>query len=77
MVDMAETFFATDDLDFDKELSFSEFMDAVIQLRGSNFATVKDLVNVRNFLSAQIVKLHRLQFERGSQGDKPRMKRSQ
>jgi hypothetical protein len=57
MVDMAEVFFATDDEDaYDKELSFSEFMDAVIQLRGTNFATVKDLVNVRNFLTKQIAK---------------------
>merc|ERR1712178_562592 len=37
-----------------REISFGEFLDAVIQLRGSNKATVKDLVNLRNFISKQL-----------------------
>eukprot|EP00929_Paragymnodinium_shiwhaense_P053370 TRINITY_DN26706_c0_g1_i4.p1 TRINITY_DN26706_c0_g1~~TRINITY_DN26706_c0_g1_i4.p1 ORF type:complete len:596 (-),score=169.08 TRINITY_DN26706_c0_g1_i4:320-2107(-) len=32
------------------ELSFAEFMDVVLQLRGSNNATVKDMVDLRKYL---------------------------
>jgi hypothetical protein len=56
MVDMADHFFAIPDgeMEYRKELSFPEFMDAVVQLRGSNYASVKDLVNMRNYLSKQL-----------------------
>jgi voltage-gated sodium channel len=58
MVDMADTLFASDidSSDF-KELSFGEFMEAVVKLRGDNFATVKDLVNLQKFVNKQTMKL--------------------
>jgi len=55
MVDMADSFFHTEDAgSFKMDLSFDEFVDAVVQLRGSNYATVKDLVNLRTVLSKQL-----------------------
>merc|ERR1712032_1618040 len=33
-----------------KELSFPEFMDVILQLRGSNTATVKDIVDLRKLV---------------------------
>merc|ERR1712217_914821 len=32
------------------ELSFSQFMDLILQLRGSNNATVRDIVDLRKFV---------------------------
>merc|ERR1719440_1524085 len=37
-----------------KELSFPDFMDMVLQLRGTNTATVKDLVDLRKLLVGEI-----------------------
>jgi hypothetical protein len=37
-------------------LSFGEFMDTVLQLRGSNTATVKDLVDLRKHLRSELCK---------------------
>mmetsp|Transcript_22034 Transcript_22034/g.50341 ORF Transcript_22034/g.50341 Transcript_22034/m.50341 type:complete len:682 (+) Transcript_22034:47-2092(+) len=37
-----------------QELSFPEFMELVLQLRGSNTATVKDIVELRKFVSVQL-----------------------
>jgi len=56
MVDMADTFFAdTDECGrYKEELTFGEFLDAVVQLRGTNYATVKDLVNLKNYISKQL-----------------------
>merc|ERR1712039_591233 len=34
-------------------LTFSDFMEVVLQLRGSNTATVKDVVDLRKFIQAQ------------------------
>merc|ERR1712008_252636 len=36
------------------ELSFSEFMALVLQLRGSNTATVKDIVDLRKFIALEL-----------------------
>merc|ERR1712037_403981 len=33
-----------------RELSFPEFMDVILQLRGSNTATVKDIVDLRKLV---------------------------
>merc|ERR1712242_192567 len=35
----------------EKELSFGEFMDMILQLRGSNTATVKDVVDLRKLIN--------------------------
>merc|ERR1719291_919587 len=37
-----------------RELSFPDFMELVLQLRGSNTATVKDLVDLRKFLMLEL-----------------------
>lgn len=39
-----------------KQLSFPDFMDMVLQLRGSNTATVKDLVDLRKVVMSEIEK---------------------
>merc|ERR1712113_992331 len=38
-------------LDDDTELDFPHFMEVVLQLRGTNNATVKDIVDLRKFIS--------------------------
>lgn len=42
-----------------KTLSFSDFMEIVLQLRGTNTATVKDIVDMRKFMMAELENLHR------------------
>merc|ERR1712217_427383 len=49
LVDFADFIFKDDD-----ELSFCEFMELVLQLRGSNNATVKDVVDLRKFFITQM-----------------------
>lgn len=41
----------------DSTLSFPEFMDLVLQLRGSNTATVKDVVDLRKFIASQVLEM--------------------
>jgi len=50
LVDFSEYLFQKD-----TTLSFPEFMDLVLQLRGSNTATVKDVVDLRKFISVQMM----------------------
>mmetsp|Transcript_79502 Transcript_79502/g.184494 ORF Transcript_79502/g.184494 Transcript_79502/m.184494 type:complete len:728 (+) Transcript_79502:129-2312(+) len=50
LVDYSEYLFQDDQA----SLSFPEFMDLVLQLRGSNTATVKDIVDLRKFFSSQV-----------------------
>lgn len=52
MVDLAELIFQSDQRgkEYEKKLNFHEFMDVVLQLRGNNNATVKDIVDLRRFL---------------------------
>merc|ERR1719424_825066 len=40
-----------------KGLSFTDFMDMILQLRGSNNATVKDVVDMRKHLVAEMEKI--------------------
>lgn len=49
LVDFADFIFEDD-----RELSFAQFMELVLQLRGSNIATVKDIVDLRKFISAEL-----------------------
>merc|ERR1719254_375752 len=37
-----------------KDLSFSEFMETVLQLRGTNTATVKSIVDMRMFMTKEL-----------------------
>ena len=39
-------------------LTFGEFMDAMLTLRGSNHTTVKDIVNLRKFTADEFSQLH-------------------
>merc|ERR1719160_1930100 len=53
LVDFADYIFLDVDGDGDeeeKELSFSKFMEVVLQLRGTNVATVKDIVDMRKLV---------------------------
>mmetsp|Transcript_9375 Transcript_9375/g.23308 ORF Transcript_9375/g.23308 Transcript_9375/m.23308 type:complete len:400 (-) Transcript_9375:65-1264(-) len=58
LVDFADFIFQNLDLDEDdeddepeqRELSFADFMDVVLQFRGTNTATVKDMVDLRKFV---------------------------
>merc|ERR1719198_1591225 len=57
LVDFADFIFEDDDTDEEKTLSFSEFMDVVLQLRGSNNATVKDMINLNRVIRREFQKL--------------------
>jgi len=52
LVDLQEFIFQEKD-----PLDFPEFMDAVLQLRGSNTATVKDIVNLRKGFKKEILEV--------------------
>jgi hypothetical protein len=57
MVDAADVLFACEeDAGEFKTLTFEEFMEAVQQMRGTNFATVKDMVHLRKFLTENVAK---------------------
>lgn len=51
LVDYVDFIFADN-----KELTFAEFFEVLLSLRGSNTATVKDIVDLRNYLSKQLSK---------------------
>jgi len=55
LVDYAEIIFQSDanGKRFDRSLDFDEFMDLVLQLRGTNTATLKDLSDLRKFIQSQ------------------------
>jgi hypothetical protein len=38
----------------DEDLSFPRFMEAILQLRGTNTATVRDMVDMRKFIQTQL-----------------------
>merc|ERR1712187_268008 len=53
LVDFADIIFQSDGMggqEFDKELTFEEFMHMVLQLRGSSAATVQDIVDLKQFI---------------------------
>lgn len=67
MIDMVDIFFEQEgEVDINNvdgqygpstvELSLEEFMECIIQLRGSNYATVKDLMNMQQILKTTIEK---------------------
>lgn len=51
LVDLTEEIFASED----HELSFPDFMEVVLQLRGSNVATVRDMVNLRKNIRDELL----------------------
>lgn len=51
LVDLSDFIFEeADDDDGDKVLSFLDFLEVILQLRGTNTATVKDIVDLRKFV---------------------------
>lgn len=59
LCDLADYIFEDDNCENDEEveLDFSRFMDVVLQLRGTNQATVRDIVDLRKFIR-QAMKEH-------------------
>jgi len=49
LVDMVDDIFVEQ-----QDICFSEFMDRILKLRGSNAATVKDLVDIRRFIMTEL-----------------------
>merc|ERR1712151_788579 len=47
LVDLADTIFGGEGLESEIKLTFEEFCEYVLQLHGSNTATVKDIVDLR------------------------------
>jgi len=65
LVDIADTIFADVTVhgqiqQYDKKLEFVEFMEVLLQLRGSNKATVKDIVELRKELHISCRKIDKL-----------------
>eukprot|EP00931_Biecheleriopsis_adriatica_P087534 TRINITY_DN6199_c0_g5_i1.p1 TRINITY_DN6199_c0_g5~~TRINITY_DN6199_c0_g5_i1.p1 ORF type:complete len:693 (+),score=161.84 TRINITY_DN6199_c0_g5_i1:95-2173(+) len=56
LVDVADILFADD---ADKEVSFQDFMECVLELRGSNTATVKDVIELRKLISKEAQETNR------------------
>merc|ERR1719453_364318 len=55
LVDFVDIIFGSDEGEDDMgALTFQSFMEIVLQFRGSNIATVKDLVEIQKSLRAQI-----------------------
>jgi len=52
LVDFADFIFADAE-----DITFAHFMDAILQLRGSNVATVKDIVDLRKFVTSALQRL--------------------
>jgi len=60
LVDLQDFIFEDDDEHgekCEKQLTFGEFMEVVLQLRGSNQATVKDIVDLRKFFGSKTKEL--------------------
>jgi len=64
LVDFADTIFAADPFHTDgngefeeKKLTFREFMGLVLDLRGGNNATVRDMVNMRKYIDGRFSRL--------------------
>eukprot|EP00441_Pelagodinium_beii_P047716 CAMPEP_0197625796 /NCGR_PEP_ID=MMETSP1338-20131121/5055_1 /TAXON_ID=43686 ORGANISM="Pelagodinium beii, Strain RCC1491" /NCGR_SAMPLE_ID=MMETSP1338 /ASSEMBLY_ACC=CAM_ASM_000754 /LENGTH=586 /DNA_ID=CAMNT_0043196287 /DNA_START=39 /DNA_END=1799 /DNA_ORIENTATION=- len=55
LVDLSDFIFEDD-----RELSFADFMDLILQLRGTNQATVKDIVDLRKLLKNQSDKMDKM-----------------
>merc|ERR1711920_113320 len=56
LVDFADLIFQSDGMggqEFDKELTFEEFMHMILHLRGNSSATVQDIVDLKQFVFEQ------------------------
>lgn len=65
LVDFADFIFADDSVtnvqldDDDNQISFAKFTEVVLQLRGTNTATVKDIVDLRKFVRNAMIETNR------------------
>eukprot|EP00931_Biecheleriopsis_adriatica_P115713 TRINITY_DN91479_c0_g1_i1.p1 TRINITY_DN91479_c0_g1~~TRINITY_DN91479_c0_g1_i1.p1 ORF type:complete len:526 (+),score=114.22 TRINITY_DN91479_c0_g1_i1:100-1677(+) len=75
MVDFAETFFFDEKGD-PKEISFLEFMELVLDLRSTNGATVKDIMNLGRQLNAKML-LQQKAMEKSFQAQQKAMEAQQ
>jgi len=61
LLDLQDTLFASDTNDptneEEKKLDFTEFMDLILDLRGGNHATVKDMVTLRKYFDARFARI--------------------
>merc|ERR1712032_1234273 len=58
LVDFADVIFQDAD-----ELSFGEFMGLILQFRGTNNATVRDIVDLRKFMTQELQKVDKIQAQ--------------
>eukprot|EP00420_Gonyaulax_spinifera_P027062 CAMPEP_0197898118 /NCGR_PEP_ID=MMETSP1439-20131203/43295_1 /TAXON_ID=66791 /ORGANISM="Gonyaulax spinifera, Strain CCMP409" /LENGTH=682 /DNA_ID=CAMNT_0043518811 /DNA_START=58 /DNA_END=2102 /DNA_ORIENTATION=+ len=58
LVDLADYIFAQeDDEEDEKQLSFEDFMEVILSLRGCNICMVRDMVDLRKMIKEEITKL--------------------
>eukprot|EP00440_Ansanella_granifera_P058249 gb/GFBE01063137.1/.p1 GENE.gb/GFBE01063137.1/~~gb/GFBE01063137.1/.p1 ORF type:complete len:660 (+),score=126.26 gb/GFBE01063137.1/:1-1980(+) len=59
LLDIADLIFQSDTFgrEFDKQLSFKEFMNVLLALRGANTATVKDIVDFKKVMNTHFTQL--------------------
>lgn len=72
LVDAADGIFQSNDEQgdhFGRTLTFEEFMEVLLQLRGSNRATVKDIVDLRKYIHKVIRNLEKLRKETSQNAD--------
>eukprot|EP00928_Gymnodinium_smaydae_P069349 TRINITY_DN5279_c0_g1_i1.p1 TRINITY_DN5279_c0_g1~~TRINITY_DN5279_c0_g1_i1.p1 ORF type:complete len:366 (-),score=61.82 TRINITY_DN5279_c0_g1_i1:122-1219(-) len=62
LVDFADFIFQKDDEEDEQdiELEFPDFMDVVLQFRGTNPASVKDIVDLRKFIHTEIKQMRQI-----------------
>jgi len=58
LVDLADFIFNDDSTGEEKELDFADFMEVILSIRGSNAATVKDIMDLRKFVQKQNLQIH-------------------
>lgn len=58
LVDFTEIIFSGDAVSKEGTLKFPDFMEIILSFRGTNNATVKDLVQLRHYLNPQLEKLN-------------------
>jgi len=62
---------------FDEKVPFSTFMERLLKLRGSNTATVKDLVDLRKWMTKEFLELNKLLLMMKSRRDRQTTRREQ
>jgi len=67
LLDLADFLFKEEDGDTEKCMTFADFMESIVSLRGSNALTVKDIVDVRKFLKAQFSSMNSKSQDRQTQ----------